>query len=109
MNSSVFSSMTIAAFSPWKRNFEHTLMMRVEQVSPFNEFNETYFVFAGYLGDGQDHSRTHQGLVKVIRGSLERCLSLLLSEAEYLQVYAGRTQSRCLHTGVTSDLINLLC
>lgn len=42
MNASVFSSLRIAAFSPWKRNFPHVLITRAV-FSAFIEFNETYF------------------------------------------------------------------
>lgn len=30
------------------------------------------------------------------------------TEAEYLRDYSGRTQSRCFHTGVSSDLIKFM-
>lgn len=54
----------------------------MEQLSAFNKFNETCFVFAGYFGYGQDHSMTLLGLVQVIRGSLECCPTLLPTQKQ---------------------------
>lgn len=106
----VFSSIRIAAFSPWKCYFAHILRLPVEQLSACNEFNDTYFVFAGYLGYFHDHSMIHQGLIMVIRGSLECCPSLLRPQKQNIcRVMLEGLKAGGFHTGVSTDLINVLC